>query len=123
MLSLPFYFDGSGFTGGYVGELFIWFQLSCFIFVHLFSNPKMGGIVSKRNVEGSFKFSNTKELVDEKMMCRPVFDEVIKGIASNVKMGPFTATSGVILPCMLYVIVRNSHVSLKFVFTMVAFIP
>ena len=28
-------------------------------------------------------------------------DAVLKGLASNVKMGPFTATSGVSLPCKI----------------------
>ncbi|KAL0487071.1 orotate phosphoribosyltransferase [Acrasis kona] len=32
---------------------------------------------------------------------KELYDEVARGIASNVKMGPFTATSGVILPYYL----------------------
>eukprot|EP00906_Rhabdomonas_costata_P013304 RCo019124 len=47
------------------------------------------------------KSPDIESLVDKTFHCRELYDEVLHGIASNVKMGPFTATSGVILPYYL----------------------
>jgi ribosome maturation protein Sdo1 len=45
--------------------------------------------------------SSTRVPFTEDIAPKQLYDDVARGIASNVKMGPFTATSGVVLPCML----------------------
>jgi hypothetical protein len=46
--------------------------------------------------------TSTRVPFSEDIAPKELYDEVARGIASNVKMGPFTATSGVVLPCMIY---------------------
>eukprot|EP00993_Chasmostoma_nieuportense_P003376 NODE_4098_length_840_cov_103.096774_g3940_i0.p1 GENE.NODE_4098_length_840_cov_103.096774_g3940_i0~~NODE_4098_length_840_cov_103.096774_g3940_i0.p1 ORF type:complete len:244 (-),score=49.69 NODE_4098_length_840_cov_103.096774_g3940_i0:46-777(-) len=52
---------------------------------------------AKRNL----RFPNIDQLLDTELHCRELYEEVLKGIAKNVKMGPFTATSGIVLPYYL----------------------
>lgn len=47
------------------------------------------------------RFPNIEEVCNKSGISSALYGEVLEGIAHNVKMGPFTATSGVILPYYL----------------------
>jgi orotate phosphoribosyltransferase len=45
----------------------------------------------------NMKYKSMDVTVDHVLQCRTLYDQILQGIVQNVKMGPFTATSGVIL--------------------------
>lgn len=42
------------------------------------------------------------------VVSKDLFDGVAQGIAKNVKMGPFKATSGLVIPCTLLMLCFNT---------------
>lgn len=56
---------------------------------------------SAEHAKSNKRFQNIDEVCAKSGISKGLYDEVLRGIAKNVKMGPFTATSGVVLPYYL----------------------
>jgi orotate phosphoribosyltransferase len=55
----------------------------------------------QEKAKANTRYEQIDIVVKTTLHCPELYDSVLRGIAGNVKMGPFTATSGVVLPYYL----------------------